>query len=58
MAQPQVNTLRAHSKCKNSASERVLLKVNFRLIGEFEDPEDGLVNRWELNLKKIRSKNV
>ena len=26
-------------------------KVNFRLIGEFEDPEDGLVNRWELNSK-------
>jgi len=47
MAHQQVNTLHAHTKCENTASERVLLKAGLRLIGELEDPEDGLVNRWE-----------
>ncbi len=49
---PQVNTLRAHCNRENIASERVLFKAGLRLIGEIEDPEDGLVNRWEINFKE------
>lgn len=40
--------IRAHTKIDNPASERVLTKSGFSLVGEFDDPEDGLVNRWQI----------
>jgi len=46
-ASGQVKTVRAHTKSDNPASQRVLTKCGFHLLGEVIDPEDGLVNRWE-----------
>lgn len=43
-----VKTIRANTKCENLASERVLQKTGFRCCGQFEEPDDGLVNRWEV----------
>jgi ribosomal-protein-alanine N-acetyltransferase len=42
-----VRIVRAHTKPGNSASERVLTKCGFERIGVVNDPEDGLVWRWE-----------
>jgi RimJ/RimL family protein N-acetyltransferase len=47
MSLEQVKTVRAHTKKENVASERTLAKCGFTRVGDFEDPEDGLVNRWE-----------
>lgn len=41
--------VRAHTKSENPASERVLTKAGFSRVGEFDDPEDGLVNRWQID---------
>jgi RimJ/RimL family protein N-acetyltransferase len=43
----QVTLVRAHTLPDDSASTRVLAKCGFARIGEVEDPEDGLVWRWE-----------
>jgi [ribosomal protein S5]-alanine N-acetyltransferase len=43
----RVRTIRAHTKSGNVASERVLVKCGFERMGEINDPEDGLVWRWE-----------
>jgi [ribosomal protein S5]-alanine N-acetyltransferase len=42
-----VRVVRAHTKTGNVASERVLAKCGFERIAEVNDPEDGLVWRWE-----------
>jgi len=42
-----VTSIRAHTKPENGASGRVLAKCGFQQVGEVEDPEDGLVWRWE-----------
>jgi RimJ/RimL family protein N-acetyltransferase len=42
-----VTLIRAHTKPDNGASGRVLAKSGFQHVGEVEDPEDGLVWRWE-----------
>lgn len=42
-----VTSIRAHTKPENNASGRVLSKSGFHQVGEVEDPEDGLVWRWE-----------
>ncbi len=42
-----VRIVRAHTLLDNIASQKVLAKCGFQLIGEVEDPEDGLVLRWE-----------
>lgn len=42
-----VRVVRAHTFEKSNASTRVLAKCGFRHIGEFIDPEDGMVWRWE-----------
>jgi RimJ/RimL family protein N-acetyltransferase len=44
----EVRIVRANTKAENVASERILVKCGFTFIGQFEDPEDGLVNRWEI----------
>jgi RimJ/RimL family protein N-acetyltransferase len=43
----EVRIVRANTKSENVASERTLEKCGFKLVGQFNDPEDGLVNRWE-----------
>jgi RimJ/RimL family protein N-acetyltransferase len=42
-----VTSIRAHTLPENNASGRVLSKSGFHQVGEVEDPEDGLVWRWE-----------
>ena len=42
-----VTSIRAHTKPENNASGRVLAKNGFHQLGEVDDPEDGLVWRWE-----------
>jgi ribosomal-protein-alanine N-acetyltransferase len=44
----RVGLVRAHTLPTLNASTRVLTKCGFKHIGEVEDPEDGLVWRWEL----------
>ena len=44
---PDVKLVRAHTLREPNASTRVLTKCGFEKIGDFEDPEDGLVWRWE-----------
>ena len=46
-ASGQVRVVRAHTLPDNDASKRVLEKCGFQFIGEVDDPEDGLVWRWE-----------
>jgi RimJ/RimL family protein N-acetyltransferase len=43
----RVRLVRAHTRPTSDASQRVLAKCGFERIGEFVDPEDGLVWRWE-----------
>ncbi|MCA9260868.1 MAG: GNAT family N-acetyltransferase [Planctomycetales bacterium] len=43
----QAATVRGHTMPGHLASERVLHKAGFELLGLVEDPEDGAVNRWE-----------
>lgn len=45
-----VRIVRAHTRADNGASSRVLANNGFAFIGEVVDPEDGLVNRWELGV--------
>ncbi len=43
----RVRLIRAHTLPTNGGSVRVLEKNGFRFVGEVEDPEDGIVWRWE-----------
>lgn len=45
-----VKTARAHTLPEKNASTRVLTKCGYAYIGEVEDPDDGLVWRWEKQL--------
>jgi [ribosomal protein S5]-alanine N-acetyltransferase len=42
-----VSVVRAHTRPENEASARVVAACGFHRVGEVEDPEDGLVCRWE-----------
>jgi RimJ/RimL family protein N-acetyltransferase len=42
-----VRLVRAHTFAATNASTRVLTKCGFRAVGEVDDPDDGLVWRWE-----------
>ena len=44
---PRVQLVRAHTLPTPNASTRVLAKCLFTLAGQFEDPEDGPVWRWQ-----------
>lgn len=46
-ASGQVRVARAHTLPEFNASTRVLAKCGFRRVGEVNDPDDGLVWRWE-----------
>lgn len=43
----EVRLVRAHTLPEPNASTRVLTKCGFQQVGEVQDPEDGLVWRWE-----------
>ena len=43
-----VQTVRAHTLREHNASTRVLTKCGFQNVGEVDEPDDGLVWRWEL----------
>jgi RimJ/RimL family protein N-acetyltransferase len=43
----QVKLVRAHTLPGSNASKRVLAKSGFQFVGEINDPEDGLVWRFE-----------
>jgi RimJ/RimL family protein N-acetyltransferase len=43
-----VKVVRAHTKGDNPQSRRVLEKCGFHRVGEVVEPEDGLVDRWEI----------
>jgi [ribosomal protein S5]-alanine N-acetyltransferase len=40
-------TVRAHTLHTGDASQTVLKKNGFAYVGDFEEPDDGLVMRWE-----------
>jgi [ribosomal protein S5]-alanine N-acetyltransferase len=44
--------VRAHTRAENAASLRVLIACGFECLGEVLDPEDGLVQRWELRARR------
>ncbi|HUQ11923.1 MAG TPA: GNAT family N-acetyltransferase [Steroidobacteraceae bacterium] len=44
----EVRKVLAHTLPTGVASQRVLLKAGFRQVGEFVDPDDGLVWRFEI----------
>ena len=44
---PEVKRIRAHTLPEWNASTRVLEKNEFQKVDEIEDPEDGMVWRWE-----------
>ncbi|MBI5760248.1 MAG: GNAT family N-acetyltransferase [Planctomycetales bacterium] len=44
-----VRVVRAHTRHEGLASARVLAKCGFRFVGDVIDPEDGLVQRWEMD---------
>ena len=44
----QVKLVRAHTLPASNASKRVLAKCGFQFVGEINDPEDGLVWRFEM----------
>ena len=46
----ELQVIRAHTLPERSASSRVLEKNGFARIGAGEDPEDGMVWRWELRV--------
>lgn len=45
--EPRVRIVRAHTLPTANASTHVLTKCQFTHVGEFDDPEDGRVWRWE-----------
>jgi RimJ/RimL family protein N-acetyltransferase len=44
-----VQRVRAHTLPDGGASQRVLQKAGFHYIGDFIDPDDGLVRRFEIS---------
>lgn len=47
-ARPDVRLIRAHTLPGSGASTRILAKCGFTHIGDFDDPDEGRVWRWEL----------
>ena len=45
---PEAPTIIAHTLPEKNASGRVLTKAGMQFVGEHNDPEDGLVWRWQL----------
>jgi RimJ/RimL family protein N-acetyltransferase len=55
-ARPAVSGIRAHTHPVPGASTRILTKCGFTRTGDFQDPDEGRVWRWEL-LKTAPSSN-
>jgi [ribosomal protein S5]-alanine N-acetyltransferase len=51
---PAVTGIRAHTHPGHGASTRILTKCGFTRTGDFDDPDEGRVWRWEL-LKSVPS---
>jgi ribosomal-protein-alanine N-acetyltransferase len=49
LASSSVRRVVAHTLPERNASTRVLEKVGMRLFGPVEDPEDGIVWRWQID---------
>lgn len=47
LADARVTLVRAHTLPTGAASMRVLEKCGFKNVGQFEEPDDGSVIRWE-----------
>ena len=47
--QPDVKTIIAHTLPEENESVSVLQKCGFRFVSPIEDPEDGLIWRWQLD---------
>lgn len=45
---PQVRAVIAHTLAERNASGEVLLKCGMRRVAEIDDPDDGLIWRWEV----------
>jgi RimJ/RimL family protein N-acetyltransferase len=45
---PQVTVVIAHTLAEQNASGEVLLKCGMRRVAEIDDPDDGLIWRWEV----------
>lgn len=43
----RVTRIRAHTRLDNIGSRRVLEKAGFVYVGDVDDPDDGVVMRWE-----------
>ena len=46
-----VKTIIAHTLAEDNPSTKVLQKCGFEKVQEINDPEDGLIWKWELNIK-------
>jgi len=46
----EVKSIIAHTLADKNASVSILQKFNFILVEEINDPEDGLIWKWQLNL--------
>jgi [ribosomal protein S5]-alanine N-acetyltransferase len=44
-----VQSVRAHTLPDGNASQRVLQKAGFQYVGDYIDPDDGLVRRFEIS---------
>jgi RimJ/RimL family protein N-acetyltransferase len=55
LSKDKVSKVRAHTKPENTASQRVLIKCGFDRQGMVEEPEDGLVERWERSARAAES---
>ena len=53
-----VATVRAHTLADGHASQAVLRKNSFALMGDVIEPEDGLVLRWELRHAGAKTTHV
>lgn len=47
----RVKSIIAHTLGQKNPSVSVLMKCGFKKVGEIDDPEDGLIWRWELTKK-------
>jgi RimJ/RimL family protein N-acetyltransferase len=46
-----VLVVRGETRLDNVSSQCVLKKLDFKEVGEFDVPEDGLIKRWELRVR-------
>jgi len=51
LAHPEVKVIRAHTQPKRNASSRVLDHCGFIHMANIEDPNEGLVWKWELGTR-------